>query len=101
MFVSDAPTCHVCAGPAVFQWTRLADPLEAAAQRHQITQMQGRALSDEEIEQRYGLLRVAVTGCAEHHLGDGDADSGMNRRALVHGVDCGGHGACECGEVAS
>lgn len=101
MYVSDVPACHVCDAPAVFQWMRLANPLEAAEQRHQITQMQGRVLADEEIAQRYGPLRVAVAGCAEHHLGAGDADSGLERRALVHGTGCSGHGACACEETTA
>lgn len=95
---SDAPMCHRCGGAPAFQWSRLANEQEAAAQRAEITAMQGRELSNEEIEARYGPLRVAVTGCVEHHLGDGIGEHyGLDQRALLHAADCGGHGACACG----
>lgn len=88
--MSDAPRCHVCGGVPVFQWSRLANEQEAEAQRAQLAVLQGRVLSDEEIAAKYGPLRVAVTGCVEHDLGDGEL------RALVHEADCRGHEACWC-----
>jgi len=51
----------------------------------------GRELSGDEIAARYGPLRTAVTGCTDHAVADD-----LNRMALVHGVDCGGHDACDC-----
>jgi hypothetical protein len=77
---------------------RLADAQEAGAQRAGIAVLQGRVLSEQEIAVKYGPLRVSVTGCVEHHLGDdpADSDSGLDRRALLHDADCGGHGACGC-----
>lgn len=94
MGVSDLPGCHRCGADPVFQWVREATDAEAAGQRGSIAAMHGRVLSDEEIGQRYGPLREAVTGCADHCLGAGAA--GEDRRALLHGADCGGDGACMC-----
>lgn len=98
MYPSDAPACHRCGDQPAFQWTRRANAEEAAAQKAEITRLQGRTLSDQEITARYGVLRVAVTGCARHHLGadSGEPDSGADRRALLHDVDCAGHGECAC-----
>jgi hypothetical protein len=99
MHPSDAPACHACGAPPLYQWSRRASTAEAARQKVEIARLQGRELSDTEIAERYGPLCVAVTGCAEHHLGGDPAepDSGMDRRALLHDADCAGHGACECG----
>lgn len=96
--ISDLPGCHRCGGLPAFQWARKATEAEAEAQKLEISFLQGRELSDEEIAARYGPLRVAVTGCAEHHLGGApdDADSGLDRRALLHSTNCGGHGRCGC-----
>jgi len=97
--ISDAPGCHRCGEQPLFQWSRLATEQEAAAQRAEITTLQGRELTEVEIATRYGPLRVAVTGCADHHLGDeSDAESGLERRALLHAADCGGHGTCGCAD---
>ena len=100
---SDLPGCHRCGARPVFQWTRLADADEAATQADHIAVMQGRHLDGDEIAARYGPLRVAVAGCAEHHLGAdaSDPDGGGDRRALLHDAGCGGHGACECAPPAS
>lgn len=91
--MSDLPGCHGCGAVPVFQWSRLAGEEEAESQRREIATVQGRVLSDEEVAARYGPLRVAVTGCAEHDLGSADA------RALLHVAECAGHGACGCGAV--
>ncbi|TMC49291.1 MAG: hypothetical protein E6J20_18115 [Chloroflexi bacterium] len=101
MHQTDAPGCHACGTPPLFQWTRLATATEAEKQKAEIARLQGRELTDAEIAARYGPLRIALTGCAAHHLGDvaGDADSGLDRRALLHAADCGGHGACVCDET--
>lgn len=94
--ISDLPGCHVCGEPPVHQWTRLATEQEAAAQREEIATLQGRTLTDDEIAAKYGPLRTAVTGCAEHGL---DEDGTL--RTLLHDADCAGHGACACQGVAS
>lgn len=98
---TDAPACHVCGAPPLYQWLRRATPEESAQRRAEVLLLQGRALTDDEIEQRYGPAVAAVTGCAEHHLGEDpdDPDSGMNRRALLHDVGCEGHGECTCEPV--
>lgn len=100
MYQTDAPGCHRCGAPPLFQWVRLAAGVEIEQQKLQIGQLQGRRLDDEEIAQRYGPLRVAVTGCADHHLGmdTADPDSGLDLRALVHRSDCGGHYECRCAQ---
>ncbi len=100
MFPTDAPNCHRCGQPPTFQWTRLATPAEAETQKADIARLQGRHLTDEAIANRYGPLRVAVTGCTAHHLGDtaADPDSGLDRRALLHQPSCEGHGLCACSE---
>lgn len=96
--VTNAPTCHRCGAPPKYQWARLAGPEESAAQRAEIAALQGRELTDEEVAQRYGPLRAAVTGCAQHHLGNDpdDPDSGLELRALLHQSACAGHGECGC-----
>lgn len=101
MHKSDVPACHACSAPPLYQWSRLATAAEAASQKADIFRLQGRVLSDEDIAQRYGPLRVAVSGCADHHLGDDpqDPDSGMKLRALLHNADCEGHSACGCREA--
>lgn len=91
---SDLPQCHVCGGAPVFQWSRLATAEEAAVQRSEIAVLQGRDLSDEEVATKYGPLRTAVTGCADHGL---DEDGTL--RAMLHAADCAGHGACACLDV--
>jgi hypothetical protein len=98
LFKSDAPSCHACNADPLFQWSRLATPQEAERQKAEIFQMQGRVLSDEEIAQRYGPLRVAMAGCVEHHLGNDpeNPDSGLELRAVLHDSGCQGHGACGC-----
>lgn len=98
MSPSSAPDCHRCGSQPTYQWARLATEEEAAAQRLEIARFQGRALSSEEIAVKYGPLRVAVTGCIDHHLGDNpnNADSGLDRRALLHDTHCSGHGDCTC-----
>lgn len=94
MYQTDAPDCHACGALPAFQWSRLASADEAGRQKSEIARLQGRVLTDAEIAARYGPLRMAVTGCAEHGLGDGD--EGAERRALLHDAACGGHGACAC-----
>ena len=98
MYPSDAPACHACGADPHFQWSRAATAEEAEQQKAEIFRLQGRELADAEIAERYGPLRVAVTGCAEHHLGAAadDPDSGLDRRALLHDADCAGHGVCVC-----
>ena len=96
---SDLPGCHACGAAPVFQWARLATEEEAAVQRENITQMQGRELSDDVIAVKYGPLRTSVTGCAEHHLGL-DGSDGADRRVLLHDAACLGHGMCACGEAS-
>jgi hypothetical protein len=94
---SDLAGCHRCGDLPAMQWMRRAGEAEAAIQRQRIAVMQGRELSDAEIEAKYGPLREAVTGCAVHHLGVAeDPDSGGDRRVLLHDADCGGHGECVC-----
>lgn len=99
MHVSDLPPCHRCGGTPMFQWTRAATPGEAAALVAQLAVQQGRDLSETQAVALYGPLRMSVTGCADHGL-DADGASGADLRALVHGADCGGHGACGCGDAA-
>lgn len=96
--ITDLPGCHRCGGAPLFQWTQLANPHEAESQKAEIFQLHGRELSDHEIAARYGPLRIAVTGCAEHHLGTDPEDehSSADARALTHEADCGGHGSCVC-----
>lgn len=104
---TDAPACHICGAPPLYQWRRRATPEESAQRRTEVSLLQGRVLTDVEIEQRYGPAVTAVTGCAVHHLapepGDGTPgaaaaaeQAGTDRRALLHDVDCGGHGGCVC-----
>lgn len=95
---SDAPNCHRCGSSPVFQWTRRATAEESAAQRAEIAVLQGRKLTDDEIAARYGPLRVAVTGCVQHHLGDdpNEPDSGLELQALLHQAACTGHRECGC-----
>jgi hypothetical protein len=87
---NDVHGCHRCGGTPAFQWTRLATDEEATSQRAEIAVLQDRPLSDEEIVLKYGPLRIAVYGCAEHDLGD------INLRTLVHAARCQGHGSCAC-----
>ena len=99
MPVSNLPACHRCGGTPAFQWPRKATEAEAAAQRAEWARLQGgRQLPEEELLRRYGPPQMPVTGCAVHHLGDDpdDPDSGLDRRALMHAADCGGHGVCAC-----
>jgi hypothetical protein len=94
--ISNLPGCHTCGVTPMFQWTRLATPKEAEAQRQEITVLQGgRELSDEEIAQRYGPLRTAVTGCGLHSFDTKD-DYRPGLRAILHAADCAGHGSCAC-----
>lgn len=107
MYPSDGPDCHACGAAPQFQWTRRATAEEAAVQKREIAELQGRVLTDAEIAERYGPLRVAVTGCVVHYLAPEPADdsdeaaaqaaqAGVERRALLHEADCGGHGVCAC-----
>lgn len=101
--ISDLPTCHRCGVQPAFQWTRLATAAEAAAQRADVFRLQGRELDDDEIVARYGPMRVAVGGCADHAFGaeSDDPHDGAGQRALLHSDDCGGHDACDCEEATS
>jgi len=94
MYQTDAPACQVCGLPPVFQWARLANAAEQDRQLGEIAILQGRRLEDAEVARRYGPLRVAVTGCGDHSLGDGE--EGAMLRTLLHSATCGGHSKCHC-----
>jgi len=88
-------TCHCCHVPATQQWPRHATPAEAE-DWHAAREQHIRAHNDGRPEAAYVANRadtvtLAVHGCNNHVVDD-------PRR--THDADCGGHGACQCGDDA-
>lgn len=85
--------CHRCQAPATQQWPRHATPDEAedwhaAREQHIRAHNDGRP-ETEYVSDRTDTVTVAVHGCDEHVV---------DEPHRTHDADCGGHGACQCGE---
>lgn len=110
-----AHACHNCSNPATSQWQRQATPDETE-QHWTAVEQNIRANNSgnpdvDYVADRTDTVTKSVFGCEQHDLSPAPVDdtpearaaatqAGLERRALIHASDCGGHGACQCGETA-
>lgn len=113
------PRCHRCNTTPTHQWIRRASDQEAedwhaGREQHIRAHNDGRPAA-EYVADRSDTVTMAVHGCDAHNLApapepiDGTEEAeraakeaaeqaGAALRTLMHDADCGGHGACECGD---